>query len=195
MQEQIWEAKEDLSVYSDLSMFEFEQIARFIDDPRQVMEIGCGLGRGSIFLNNSLQDSRTLFFLADRTGYTTNTGAFNPTTDEVYNDLVLTEDFCRLNGIVDPETFDTELGDWSTLPKFDLIFSLCSLGMHVPIERYMDRMLSVLSLEGTMIFGTRGPYTQETFADLFEESLFIMGLESDTFPHENWLVLRRKKYD
>ena len=82
MREQIWEAREDLNVYSKLSSFEFQQFADHIGSPRTVLEVGCGLGRGTIFLNHLLGDPDVRFTLADRTGYTTNTGAFAPATDE-----------------------------------------------------------------------------------------------------------------
>src|SRR5665213_3358023 len=132
MKEQIWEARHDLGVYSDLAVFEFSQFEGHIGAPKTVLEVGCGLGRGSIFLNHLLHDDDTLFVLADRTGYTSNSGAFNPEVDEFYNDLELTADFCQQNGIKKFRTFDTEVDDWATLPKADLIFSLCSFGMHVP---------------------------------------------------------------
>jgi SAM-dependent methyltransferase len=173
MKEQIWEARDDLSVYSDLSLFEFSQFERFIGEPRIILEVGCGLGRGSIFLNHVLQNDYALYILADRTGYTGNSGTFAPNSDEFYNDLVLTEDFCRLNGIHNLMTFDTDASDWSKLPRADLIFSLCSFGMHVPIERYIDRLASTLTPEGTMIFGTRHEeYGPHSFSERFAEVLY-----------------------
>lgn len=194
MKEQIWEAKFDLEVYHNLSVHEFLQIEQHIGTPKKVLEVGCGLGRGSIFLNHLLKDNTVEYTLADRTGYTTNTGAFNPTQDEFYNDLALTDSFCRLNGIKNVTTFDTELDDWKTLPKFDLIFSLCSFGMHVQIERYMERLHSILTPGGTMIFGTRGGgYGPQSFNSQFEKVIFQHGIVTQPFPLENWLILQNPK--
>ena len=199
MKEQVWEAQSELSVYSDLSVHEFTQIDPYIDSPKTVLEVGCGLGRGSIFLNHMLQDDTIKYTLADRTGYTTNTGGFNPPIDEFYNDLVLTKDFCELNGIKNVTTFDTELGDWATLPKADFIFSLCSFGMHVSIERYMDRLLSVANDKSTMLFGVRnangtdgrgGNYGPNSFKDRFEEVIYIPGHWVHVLPIEDFLILK-----
>ena len=106
---------------------------------------------------------------------------------------MLTADFCRLNGVKKLATFDTELGDWGKLPKADLIFSLCSFGMHVMIERYIDRLIAAMKPEGTMIFGTRHPsYGAHSFGNRFEEVMFFPGQDSSgVFPEENWLILKR----
>ena len=191
MKEQIWEAKQDLQVYSDLSLFEFEQIEPFLGSPKVVLEVGSGLGRGSIFLNSILQDDTVHYVLADRTGMTNNTGAFAPESDEFYNDLEQTAEFARINGLENLRTFDTEADNWSDLPKADLIFSLCSFGMHVSIERYIDRLIATATPRCTMIFGTRGPYGRTSFSNLFENVVFLPGKESKgRFPREDWLILQ-----
>jgi SAM-dependent methyltransferase len=191
MKEQIWEARQDLQVYSDLSVFEFEQIADHIGSPKVVLEVGCGLGRGSIYLNSLLKDDSVAFILADRTGMTTNTGAYAPDADEFYNDLEQTAEFCAINGIKNLRTFDTEKDDWATLPQADLIFSLCSFGMHVAIERYIDRLMAASKPDGTMIFGTRGPYSASSFSDRFGDVTYLPGRDGQgRFPKENWLILK-----
>ena len=155
-----------------------------------------------------LGDDDIQYVMCDRSGYTTNTGDFNPPTDEFYNDLVLTKDFCELNGIKKVRTFDTELDDWATLPKADLLFSLCSFGMHVSLERYMDRMISAIKPNGTMIFGVRnanggpggvghgngGNYGPDSFKDRFEEVIYQPGVIAfPRLPIEDWLILKNPK--
>jgi SAM-dependent methyltransferase len=191
MKEQVWEAKEDLKIYDRLSVFEFTKIEPYCGRPNTVLEVGCGMGRGSIFLNHLLQDDTVEYTMADRTGYTSNRGRYNPNQDEYYNDLALTKSFCELNGIKNCQTFDTELSDWTALPKFDLIFSLCSFGMHVSIKRYIDRLLSVSKPTTTMIFGTRHPsYNQDSFKDKFKKVLYEQVPTQSPFPRENWLILQ-----
>ena len=194
MCEQQWEAKNDLTRYGDVAAFEFPQFAEHLGTPKIVMDIGCGLGRGAVYLNYLLGGG-VHFILADRHGRTGNSGAFNPVEDEYYNDLDLTADFCRLNGLTGFRTFDTEKDDWAGLPRVDLILSLCSLGMHVPIERYLDRMISISKPETVMIFGVRELcYRAPPFADRFQETVYIPGLESgNRFPSESWLVLKGPK--
>jgi hypothetical protein len=193
MKEQIWEAKSNLDVYNDLSLHEFSQIESHLGNPKTVLEVGCGLGRGSIFLNHLLKDDNVEYVMADRTGYTKNTGAYMPKNDEFYNDLELTADFCKLNGIKNVTTFDTEKDDWTQLPKADLIFSLCSFGMHVSIDRYIDRLLSVANTTTTMIFGVRNGSMSDKNKSRFVESLYISGIHKSQFPRENWLILKNPK--
>lgn len=191
MMEQIWEAKSNADVYNDLSVYEFEQFEQHIGHPKTVLEVGCGMGRGSIFLNHLLKDDTVQYTLADRTGYTKNTGAYNPHEDEFYNDLSLTESFCKLNGIKNVSTFNTEESDWDSLQPADLIFSLCSFGMHVSIARYIDRLISVAKPQSTMIFGTRNPvYGPTSFKDRFEEVIFLPSPKVTKFPVEDWLILK-----
>lgn len=192
MHEQILEAGNDIAVYTGLAAFEFSQFSDHIGTPGTVLELGCGLGRGSIYLNHLLaNDAR--FILADRDGRTSNSGAFNPKEDEFYNDFVLTADFCRLNGLLNFRLFDTEVDDWATLPKADLIFSLCSFGMHVSIERYMERLIRCSTPETTMIFGVREPcYGPGSFGDQFGDVVYIEGRSSgNSLPAESWLILKR----
>lgn len=191
MVEQIWEAHDNLDVYHSLAAFEFDQIFNLVGRPlSSIMEMGCGLGRGSIYLNWLLNDPAIRYTLADRTGWTRNTGAFNPLSDEVYNDLFLTADFCSLNGMTPMRLFDTEEGDWTTLEPADLIFSLCSFGVHVPIERYLDRLIAALAPGGTLLFGVRWAYGPDSFKDRFREVIFREGIQSQIYPNENWLILR-----
>jgi len=195
MQEQIWEAKTDIEIYSDLSVHEFSQIESYLGHPKTVLEVGCGLGRGSIFLNHLLKDDTVEYILADRHGRTENTGKYMPIEDEYYNDLNLTADFCKLNGIKNIRTFDTEEDSWLDLPKADLIFSLCSFGMHVSIDRYMDRLLSVSKTTTTMIFGIRNGSVSDENASRFAEVLNVDGIPMNQFPDEKWLILKNPIQD
>lgn len=193
MLEQIWEARDNFSIYHDLSYHEFSQIKMHVDigRPKVVLELGCGLGRGSIFLNHLLKDDSVQYILADRHGRTKNTGAYNPKNDEYYNDLSLTEDFCRINGIKNIKTFDTEQDDWESIPKADFIFSLCSFGMHVSIHRYIDRIISASNPDSTAVFGVRGnDYGRHSFADRYGVTQFHRGVVVNKFPQEDWLILK-----
>ena len=192
MMEQQWEAREQgIEYYHKLAQHEFKQFVDQIDQPKVVLELGCGLGRSSVYLNHLLKDDSVQFVLADRDGKTDNTGAFNPETDEYYNDLEQTEDFCKYNGIKNIITMDTESDAWNTIPKADLILSTCSFGMHVAIERYMERILIASKPTTTMIFGTRANYGPNSFRNRFQEVLFRPGPDSRPYyPIEHWLILK-----
>jgi|TARA_A100001015_G_C14895169_1_gene674100 SAM-dependent methyltransferase len=193
MKEQIWEAKDNLKIYNNQAIHEFRQIINYIDKPKKILELGCGLGRGSIYLNNILNYKKKQFYLMDRTGYTFNSGDYNPTKDEYYNDLFLTKEFSELNGIKKPIVLDTEINNWKKLPKFDLIFSFCSFGFHVPIERYMNKILKLTDSKTTLIFGVRGNYYNHTsFSKYFKKVLYKQGVPSKNYTLQNWLILKEK---
>ncbi len=199
--EQVWESDEKyggtIQVYNDLAPYEVSQIDEYLpypEDVTNILEFGAGLGRGSVYLKYWTYPNAR-FILADRDGSSKeNTGAFKPKEDEYYCDFEATKSFCRLNGMDNFAMFDTEKDDWRQLPKFDFIFSFCSLGMHVPIERYIDQLLEVSDPHVTMIFGTRhAGYNDKSFSDKFEEVIFKPSKGLAPFPLENWLILRGKK--
>lgn len=207
--EQVWEAdpkyEGDLTVYDRLALYEYEQIKEFIPEnlygneefnrPNRILELGAGLGRGSIYLNHVFQNPSLAWVLADRDGSSEeNTGAFEPKEDEYYCDFKATKSFCKLNGLDKIRLFDTEKEDWRQLGKFSLIFSFCSFGMHVPIERYIDRIVELCKEDTVLIFGTRHRgYNDKSFSDRFREVIFKPSKGQAPFPTENWLILRGLK--
>ena len=68
--------------------------------------------------------------------------------------------------------------------------------MHVSIERYIDRLISIAKPTSTMIFGTRHEnYGPDIFKDRFEQVIFIPGRPTPpeqeiAFPQEDWLILK-----
>lgn len=201
MYNQVWEADPkyngSVDVYNRLAPYEVSQIEEFLpfpEDVTNILELGAGQGRGSIYLSYWMYPHKR-FILADRDGSSKeNTGAFNPKEDEYYCDFESTKSFCKLNKLTNFALFDTEKDDWRQLPKFDLIFSFCSLGMHVPIERYIDRIVEVCHDETVLIFGTRhAGYGAHSFKDKFSEVIFKPSLGQAPFPAEHWLILKGKK--
>lgn len=198
MKEQVFEAREDLTVYSRLSRYEHEQIKSFLPArPRNVMDLGCGLGRAGIYLNATLKEPAH-FIMADTTGDTPNEGIWDAKEHVVYNNLSLTQSFCKMNGMEDFEIFDMFEDDWVTLPKVDLIMSHCAVGVHFPIEGIMNKLLSISTQDVTMIFGLRTHklYDGNSFSDFFEKVTFIETPmpEGDAtgFPWQDWLVLQKR---
>lgn len=200
---QVWESDPKyggtLQVYNDLAPYEVEQIKEFLpSEPDSILELGAGLGRGSIYLGDFYRKSVTFlptFVLADRDGFSEeNTGAFNPKEDEYYNDFKLGRSFCRLNDLYNYRFVDTEKGNWANWGQFDLIFSFCSFGMHVEISRYLDRIKDRCHDDTVLIFGTRhASYGPQSFKDDFREVIYKPGEGKAPFPIENWLILKGPK--
>ena len=53
--------------YYNLSISEYSAIEKYIKKPKIILDLGCGLGRMSIFLNWKLQDPDIHYILADGT--------------------------------------------------------------------------------------------------------------------------------
>jgi hypothetical protein len=195
MKEQVFEAKEDLSIYEQLSDFEHNQYKPFLPPAAKViMDLGSGLGRGAVKLSETYKESH--FICADRTGKTQNAGILfqHGGGDEFYNDLSLTKEFCTLNGIKSIEVFDTEKDDWSSLPQMDLIVSRCSFGFHLPIDKYLNKLIKASAPEVTMIFGVNGLYVHtDYYSQFFKEVNHIDGLVDDKFPYQKWLIFKGLK--
>lgn len=193
MKEQIWECKSDITIYAKLSEYEYESYKDYIGKPHTVLDLGCGIGRVSIYLNQILNDATVHYILLDTTGNTFNLGRWD--MDEYYNDLSVTKSFAELNGLINFEIFESLSGDWGQLKDIDLVISCCSFGMHVPIERYMDKLLAATTPNCTMIFGTRnrGLYSENSFNALFDTVTFLRRELQEPFPQEDWLILQNKK--
>jgi SAM-dependent methyltransferase len=193
MKDQIWECKDNIDVYSTLSEFEHEQIKNYVPiQPVTVLDLGCGLGRASIYLNYILNRSDIHYILADTTGDTEITGGWDK--QEFYNKMDLTASFCTLNNLLNIGLFDTQRSDWDSLSNIDYVMSRCAFGMHFPIESIMDKLLKITTPNVTMIFGTRNRavYSHESFKDLFKEVYFIEQEKQEPYPQQDWLILKGK---
>lgn len=160
--------KGDIDFYDKLSVCEYETFKHYIGKPKKILELGCGLGRMSVYLNKQL-DYDPKFILADfddvskKIKYGWNPGK------SFYNKLNLTNKFCLMNGLINFETFDLSKNDILKLKDIDLIISVMSVGFHYPIEQYMEKLLKICN--GNIIFGIRknnSMYNKESFSKYYE---------------------------
>jgi hypothetical protein len=161
--------------YNRQSETEYEAIKGFIGNPTHVMDLGCGLGRMSIFVNRKLTRPGVHFVLADASEVThkDNISGWNPGRD-FYNDLQATEIFCNENGLTNITLFDVNKDDVSNIGKIDLLFSFLAIGFHFPIEESLQKFWSCLHADSTLIFGVRQKrYSVRDFADYFNECYLV----------------------
>jgi hypothetical protein len=190
---QVSGTEQDPRLFRERSEIDFATVQPFIGQPRTVLDVGCGLGRMSVFLNAQLEDPGIRFILADTTRISRSEGpiaGWNP-GDDFYNDLALTARFAEMNGLRNVETFDLLRDDWARLPKVDLIMSFLAVGFHFPIENTMPKLLAVASGECTMIFGVRkGRYGQRSFRSRFRSVRLLEPLRRASFTaKQDYLVL------
>ena len=148
----------DKSLYEDFP--EHKYIHGYLKDmqPDNVLDIGAGLGRASVWLFKKYGWERTHFvFLDGDTGKKQFEG-IRKEKGEYYNDWRMGVHFCDSNGLLDvdyeqPE--DVPLFEMFD-NKFDLIYSFLAVGFHWPMDMYLDDLYPLCSKGTLLIFGLRG---------------------------------------
>lgn len=152
----------DFSLYTDPP--EIDNVRKYFENksPRNVLELGCGLGRSSVgFYNVFPSWEKTNFFLLDGDSGEKQI-AFIRTNGykDFYNDLKLTKEFCLWNGIskdqiriLNAEELDPFLSVEDI--KFDFVYSFLAIGFHWPISLYLEKLLPYLYSNSILCFGIR----------------------------------------
>ena len=170
---QIGMMSKDLFVYDKVSEAEYSIVEPFFRDIQDasVLDLGCGLGRMSVFLNKMIQNPSIHYILADgdcgdNIGKIKN--GWNPKS-VFYNKLDLTQLFCEENGLDNFSILDLKDG-LSEFKNINIVFSFFAVGFHYPIEKYIDNLLMSASKDCIFIFGTRiGHYEQSPFSNILTE--------------------------
>ena len=185
---QIVQNKKNPDHYLNLSDSEYSAIKEFINDPKKIVDLGCGLGRMSVYMNHMLS-SEAMYYLADSTNSIDSVKyGWNP-EPAFYNDLSITEEFCKINGLDNFKVVDITKGELDELKDIDLVMSFMSVGFHYPIEGYINQLLNITSDNAIMIFGIRkGQYDISAFDYAFSES-YIRENKIDV--KEELLILRK----
>ena len=163
MKEQIWQidssANGNLDYYSQLSDAEFSVIKEFINpDVKNIMDLGCGMGRCGINLYHKLKDKQNIkIFFGDSNFVAANSGgSVVPENDEHsnYNNLLKTESFVSLNKVENYEIKNIMDENFPKgLPKMDLIISMYSVGYHFCMNKWLERLHPVMTQKTTVVFG------------------------------------------
>ena len=183
--------------YLKMSISEYELFKNFVGSPKKILELGCGLGRMSVFLNSKLQDPSIHFILADTTRIVNNRPRFGwDHGEDFYNDLSLTKEFAENHGLFNFDIFDVKKQNIKVLKDIDFIISFLAIGFHSQIEYYIDDLMQISTDNCVMVFGVRkNKYSEDSFKEyfnegyLFENDFTIDGKETK----ENILILKDKK--
>ena len=121
-------------------------------NPKNVLELGAGLGRVSVFLKNRFNWNDTNFFLLDGNSGNKQLSGLRKMGKDFYNSLGSTRDFCLANGIKEKNLFLINAEEDIKLPenKFDLCYSYKAIGFHWPINPYLD-MIQHSMLKGSYL--------------------------------------------
>jgi len=116
----------DHSLYTNMP--EVRHIEEYVKDPKTVLDLGCGIGRASVYFHKRFNWNAKVFLVDGDEG---NKQIGDGKKPGYYNRFTATELFCTANGLTDFEVS-------KTIPdrKFDLIYSFLAFGFHWPIEYY-----------------------------------------------------------
>jgi len=185
---------------------EVEVVKKYFEtsSPKNVLELGCGLGRSSVgFYKRFPLWKQTHFYLLDGNSGDKQICNVNYESQSFYNDLKLTKEFCLLNGIPAEQIhiLDAEkLEVFSSIPniEFDFVYSFLSIGFHWPITMYLKKLLPHLHSGSILCFGIR-PKKSDAFRRFNDYQ--INRISKDVFDileittrgsFDSRLVLRRK---
>ncbi len=162
----------DEDSFDIISEKELEAFKDKVKKPKTILDLGCGLGRMSVYLYHicNLIDSK--FILADGNSFPPkiNNKMFGFSRKKrFYNSLHQTRMFCEHHNLGHFELFNLEEKDISELSNIDFVMSFLSVGYHFPLEDYIHSLLKISSNDCVMVFGVReGLYLPNMFDHLFK---------------------------
>lgn len=126
-------------------------------NPINSLEIGAGIGRGSVFFFKYFGWENTNFYLLDGdSGKIKHIGVRENEKDGFYSSKKAAEGFCRANGMVNMKYLNAEDDDWESIAvMFDVVYSFLSIGFHWPISLYLNKIYKMLNKDALLIFGIR----------------------------------------
>jgi hypothetical protein len=135
-------------------------------NPTNILDIGAGIGRASVYLYKAYGWNDAKFTLYDGdSGDETVMGYNHQPGDNYYNRIKHTELFCEANGLKKFKAINAEeismnniqmLIDIYGQPKYDLIVSWLTLGFHWHIGPYLEKLANMTQKDGLCIFGMEG---------------------------------------
>jgi SAM-dependent methyltransferase len=133
--------------------------------PKNILELGSGIGRMSVYLKNYYNWNDTNLYLLDGYGEKIVAGITSELGNNFYNSMEATKEFCLANNIKEDKLFlingtkifnnECMLGDFIKDVKFDLIYSFAAVGFHWTLEYYLTNLYNNLSDNCYLIFQTR----------------------------------------
>ena len=171
-----------------------------VNNSKNILEIGAGLGRVSVFLNERCKMGRKNrnFYLVDGHG---KYNGYNWNHHTFYNDLSETKSFCELNGLknfdmINVTASNNQVIKFAKFAKespiiFDFIISIFCLSYHQSISSYKHILREVCDRDAKVILTVRNTKiaAEKLEFDKLFESYSIINLDEKRFP------VSRKKYN
>lgn len=145
--------------------------------PKKVLDIGCGIGRSSVFFKNFFGWEDTIFYLADfnELVYCADKnfvpcGKHSNAEPIPYNNLSITEEFCKNNNLTNFELIDISKDKMENLQDINLVYSFHCIGYHWDLEKAIEKysLEKITTEDCLMIIGGR---REETGINLLPKTI------------------------
>ena len=190
----------DPKVYLQRSIDEYLSIHKFIDPAKcqKIVDLGCGLGRSSIFLKNMFPLNESIFYLCDFNGkeFDKTRPCGNHIGGNIpYNDLKLTRIFAEKNDLTNTEFVDLSKGEIFNLDNIDLVFSFHCVGYHWDIfNSFIENNLEEITSDNSLlIFGIRKNYKKTTHYPIKMGSFELVS-EVTGGELQNYIIYKKTKF-
>ena len=165
---QVTGSPRDAGLFHATTVDDFQLLQDWLKPGGVAMDLGCGVGRWSVYLAGQPGWGNTLFVLADANRRTKKIKYGWRPGRVFYNSLDATRQFVEANGLQQFRLFDVEHDDWSDLPVLGTVVSLLSVGFHWPIEPELKKLAPYLRADTQLVFQVRKKkYTAATFSNEF----------------------------
>ena len=151
--------------YSKIMGEEFNTIRKFVENKKNFLSIGSGIGGLELLILKTIPNSHVSFieknYISDKIKY-----GWDNSNREGYNDLNQLDSFLKNNEVSKEryQIFDFDKDNFPT-NNFDILLSIYSLDYHYDFEIYLNYLKKVMKKESTLIFDTIRP---KYFKDIFK---------------------------
>jgi len=155
----------------NLFLKEIETFKNYLpNSPKNIMDVGCGLGIINIYLNRIFKNSSN-FFLLDKNRIDNKIKYGFSEDYESYNDLSETKNLLLNNEInLDQINLCDVEKTINIKEKVDLVISLKSMGYHYPLENYLNLFKKNCSQDTIFIFDiSKGNYDNISLTKIFKK--------------------------
>ncbi len=159
-------------------------------EPKKCLEVGCGLGRVSVYLNKTFSWGAEFYMLDGDSGTEQIAGISYELKEAYYNSLSATKEFCAANGLQNCVLLDAHKKELPT-EKIDLCYSFKAIGFHWPINEYLDILYTCLQPGALLLFGIRSELREYYSSDkIFDRRINFNRFQIDNIDTQKYRILQ-----